>query len=527
MEEKNMKKITALLLVVLSVMMLLTSCGSTTPDAEPSGDNSGTNVTPAGGNTRATTTGREENTLYAAASAVPTTLDPEHFGLQVEDGIINQVYESLFRQKVSGELVLHLAEELTQNEDGSVSVTLRDAKFHSGDTLKTEDVIYTFSRLGTSTLNSALFGIVEIVEVDEKHFTMNFPYASQGADFTSLIPYLVNVRIENKSWAEQQISDVNDTITGLIEDGTGAYIFDSVSDGGDVTLKRFEDYWGEAHIDTIKFKYLTGDATIAFEAGDIDMTGYNASVVERARAYDNVDVYEVPGSSTTFLIIGSNEALVTSDLRVRQAIAYALNRKDVADAASQGSGLLAYNVAHPNVEYYTEDVEKFERDLDKSKQLMTEAGYSESNRAHINLITLGGNAPWVSACELVKANLEESYFSVDIVQLNDASRYFQADFEMGIINFSYFNTFGAWNILFDPTSGMDLAGYDGTKTGILDTFAAINDEASAQKAMREVVDTVAYYPLFYPVNYTACDSNLDLGPDFGEVDTFFKDFSWK
>jgi len=521
-----MKKITALLLIVLSVMMLLTSCGSTAPEADPSGDNSGTDVTPAAGNNRATTSGRTENSVTLSSTAVPTTFDPEHFALQAEDTIINQVYESLFRQKLNGDLVMFLAEELTENEDGSVSVTLRDAKFHSGDTLKTEDVIYTFSRLGTSALNSALFGVVEIVEVDEKHFTMNFPYADQGGDFTSLIPYLVNVRIENKSWAEQQIADVNDTITGLVEDGTGAYYFDSISDGGDVTLKRFEDYWGEASIDTIKVKYLTGDATIAFEAGDIDLVGYNAAVVSRAEAYDNVSVHEVAGSSTTFLIIGCNDALATSDIRVRQAIAYALNRQDIADAASQGSGKLAYNVAHPNVEYYTEDVEKFERDLDKSKQLLTEAGYSDSNKVHITLITLGGNAPWISACELVKANLEESYFSVDIEQQNDTSRYFLADFEMGIINFSYFNTFGAWNILFEPTSGLDLAGYDGSD-GILDTFAAINDEASAQKAMRDVVNTLAYYPLFYPVNYTACDSNLDLGPDFGEYETFIKNFSWK
>ena len=523
-----MKRLTALLLIVLSLVVLLTSCGGGSTTPEDGGNDSPTpapDSTPASqGKLRPSSSGREENVLYDVATSIPTTFDPEHFGLQAEDGIINNVYETLFRRKNNGDIVLFLAEELTENEDGSVSITLRDAKFHSGDTLKAEDVVYTFSRLETSTICSAIYGLVQVEVEDDNHIKLLFPYADQGAGFNDLLDYLEYIRIENKSWAEEQIADPNDTI-GLVEDGTGAYYFESLSAGGDVVLRRFEDYWGEASLDAIKIKYLTGDTDIAFEAGDIDYCGYTAAKLDQAKAYDNVKIEEVSGTSTTFFIIGCNEALPTSDLRVRQAIAYALNRKDVADAVRETDGEPAYNLAHENVEYYTDDVEKFERDLEKSKELLTQAGYSESNRCPIELITLGGNTAWISACELAKANLEESYFTVEISQQDSTARYFQADYEMGIINFSYFNNFAAWFVLFQEDSGIDLAGYDGTG-GILDTFAAITDEATTQQAMREAVETLAYYPLDYPKGYYAGDEHLNLGPDFGEMVTLYKDLSW-
>ena len=92
-----MKRIAALLLIVLSLVMMLTSCGGGSTTPEDGGNDSPTPApapTPAG-NMRPTTKGREENAIYAAMSgSVPNTLDPDHFALQNEDGIINEVYET-------------------------------------------------------------------------------------------------------------------------------------------------------------------------------------------------------------------------------------------------------------------------------------------------------------------------------------------------------------------------------------------------------------------------------------------------
>ena len=523
-----MKRITALLLIMLSLMVMLTSCGGSSVTPEDSGNDSPSpapDSTPTQDNLKPTTNGKAENTLTLLNAEIPTTLDPEHYALQAEDEIILQVYEPLFMETMTGEIVQFLAEEMTQNDDGSVSIKLRDAKFHSGDTVTSEDVVYSFSRLETSVMSSALYGIIDFEVEDDTHFTMRFPYADQGASFNDLISYFPNVMIENKAWAEGIISDPNDNL-GLVENGTGAFVFESLSAGGDVILKRFEDYWGDVSLDTIKIKYYTGDTDIPFEAGDTDFCLYKLTKVPSLDVYDNVGVEEVTVTSVTFLILGCNEALPTGDIKVRQALAYALNRNDIADAASESAGKVAYNIAPPTVKYYTEDVEKFERDVEKSKELLTEAGYSDSNRVSIEMIT-PATAAYVSAAELVKANLEESYFTVEITQIEDSSRYFQSDYELGLVTLGYTTDFSMYNILFIPESGLDLAGY--TDQAIVDTFAAISDEASAQKAMRDAIDTLAYYPLFYPTSYFAYDTDLDLGTDFGKYGNviIYKEFSWK
>ena len=509
-----MKKIIALLLTVITVMMLLTSCGgSGSPDPEPTSKS------------RPVTTGKEENMLTTTMAGLPVTLDPDHFTLQVEDSIINQVYETLFKSRLDGNgLEYFLAEEVVLNEDGTVDVTLRDAKFHDGSQLTSEDVVYTFSRLELSALNSGIYGLVTFDVKDDRHFTMGFPFADQGGDFENLIPYMENVRIMNKAWTEARVEDINGSV-GYEENGTGAYYLEKVTDGGDVYLKRFGDYWGTASIDTVKFKYYTGEESIAFEAGDTDFTTYAPAKLGSVEGLDNVKIEEVVQTAVTFLVIGCNEALPTSDIRVRQAIAYALNRADLADAASEGAAKPAYNIAPATVKYYTEDVEKFERDLQKSKDLLTQAGYSESNRVPIEIIVRGDRPQWVSTCELVKANLEESFFDVEITQLDSTARYFQADYEMGIISFAYTTDFKMYNILFDMSSGLDLAGI--VDDAMLAEFSAITDEASAQKCMRDAIETVAYYPLFYPTTYFAYDDRLDLGANFGQYVVLFSEMSWK
>ena len=202
-----MKRITALLLIVLSLVMMLTSCGGGSPTPDGGNDNPtpSPEPTPAAQNLRPTTSGREDNTLTVPmGGSIPATLDPDHFGLQNEDAIINEVYETLIRQGLDGTIRYFLAEEITPNEDGSYNLKLRDAKFHSGDTFKAEDVIYTFQRIEFSSLNSGVFGLIDFEVVDDNNLIMRFPYADQGGDYESLIPYIVNVRILNKSWTEER-----------------------------------------------------------------------------------------------------------------------------------------------------------------------------------------------------------------------------------------------------------------------------------------------------------------------------------
>ena len=117
------------------------------------------------------------------------------------------------------------------------------------------------------------------------------------------MPYLDILVILNKSWAEERIESPTD-ILGMEEDGTGAYCFDSIADNGDVTLKRFADYHGEAGFDTIYMKVITGDTEMAFESGDLDMSRYKKSTYDVVAEYDNVLANEYPVNSVGFMSVG-------------------------------------------------------------------------------------------------------------------------------------------------------------------------------------------------------------------------------
>ena len=298
-----MKKFASCLLIAALVLGLFSGLGSSTAWADS-------------GKVRATTNGRAENSLTVDITEMITTLDPQLFASQIEDTIIIQVYEPLLLIEDDGSYTKVLAEDYTVNEDGSVDFVLKDAKFHSGDSVKSEDVAYTLSRIELSALVSPLFGMIETEIVDDTHFRWTFPYADMGAGFDDLMPYVQNVNIVNKSWAEERIDDPNSKL-GIEEDGSGAYCFDSLADNGDVTLRRFEDYHGTASIDTLYFRLVTGDPELAFESGDLDLATYKRSTFDIISQYDNVATRVYNVNNVAFMIMNCSEGFPTADFRVR------------------------------------------------------------------------------------------------------------------------------------------------------------------------------------------------------------------
>ena len=241
------KSILALVLALMLTLCTLTACSqSTTPSesAAPGESQAADGETQeaqeptagASGKTRPTTNGKADNSLTVAISDPITTLDPELFKKQSEDNIIINVYDPLFYLDNDGNIVNALAEEYTVNDDGSVDVTLRAAKFHSGDDLKAEDVAYTLSHCTHSPLCSTLVGTMEVEVVDDSHIKLVFPKADQGYNFEALMPYIQGMNIINKSYCETVISDPNGDL-GFNVDGTGAYKFVSKNENGDVVLE--------------------------------------------------------------------------------------------------------------------------------------------------------------------------------------------------------------------------------------------------------------------------------------------------
>ena len=530
------KSILALILALAVALCTLTACSSaqapgtseSTAPAQSAGADAGAGQETTGGSgqTRPTTNGQAENSLTVALTDQITTLDPELFMKQVEDNVIVNVYDPLFYLDNDGNIVCALAESYVENEDGSVDVTLRSGvKFHSGDTLVAQDVAYTLSRCTNSPLCSALVGAMEVTVTDDTHLTLSFPGADAGAGFHELMPYIQSMCIVNASYCETVISDPNADM-GLNVDGTGSYKLESVAENGDVTLTRFADSWAPASIETIYLKYITGSQETAFEAGDLDYAVYGATNYAIIQGFDNVQTQEQVLNGIVYLINNCVEGQPLSDKRVRDAAAHCLNIEDIAAIASSGAGTPAYNIATPLVEYYADVCEHVTVDVEAANALMTEAGYSASNPLELTLVVLSAYPDWVAASEILKAQLEQSYFVINIEQLPDSSRIFIQDFDLALTGMGLTTQFTSYAQLFDLETGLNLSGINDPQ--IQAVFDAITDEASAQAAMKTATESRAYIPLFYNTTFLAYDADVNAGPFYTQFSAFmYRDFSWK
>ncbi len=524
------KTIIALLLAGIMAVSLFSGCsGSGSGGGTSAGSTSAESGQTATGKTRPTTKGREENALYLSIVQAPTTLDPMRFALQSEDWILAQIYEPLFFMDNDDNPVYVLIDDMqVAEDDSSVDFTLKEGvKFHSGDVLTASDVAYSLSRCEVSNTLAPVYQYVECEVTDDTHFTFNFPLADQGAGFSAVIPYMATFNIVNESYCEGVIADKNDDLKFNC-DGTGAYMFDSMTNTGDVTLTRFEDYHGEASIDTIHYAVITGSQELAFEAGDIDYAMYTGSTYKIIKDYDNVYAYGQPVNGVFFLISNMTPDAPTHDPNVREAIAHLLNKDDITVAATDDSGTAASNLASPLVQYWTE-LEQPALDVEKANELMSAAGYSASKKADLTLIVMSAYPAWVTACSIIKENLEQSYFNVKIEEVADTSRYFIQDFDIGFMSIGLTTSFLSYSMIFDSTSGLNLSGVTEEEAKpVLDAFAAVRDEATTQEAMQAVVDSNIYIPLSYTTTFLAFDGNLNTAPFYtGSGIIFFREFSWK
>jgi peptide/nickel transport system substrate-binding protein len=159
--------------------------------------------------------------------------------------------------------------------------------------------------------------------------------------------------------------------------GTGPLKFESWTRGDRLTLARFDDYWGEkAKLDKVIIRPIADNAARlqALQTGEIQ--GYDLvepQDVETIEGDENLQVIDRPAFNVAY--VGINQAKPPMDNpKVRQAVAYGLDREQVVNSFYAGRGVVATQFMPPEVKGYAEDVTKYTYDPEKAKQLLQEAG---------------------------------------------------------------------------------------------------------------------------------------------------------
>jgi peptide/nickel transport system substrate-binding protein len=162
--------------------------------------------------------------------------------------------------------------------------------------------------------------------------------------------------------------------------GTGPFTFGGWDKAkGEITLNKFADYWGQkAKVDKAIIKVIKDENTRKQElrAGTVQAIDFPAPADRTALAGEGFNVLNRPAFNILYLGINQKNNPALKDLRVRQAIAYALNRQQLVQTKAPGGSQVADQFMPNTVTGFAPDVQKYEYNVAKAKELLAQAGAS-------------------------------------------------------------------------------------------------------------------------------------------------------
>jgi len=352
-----MKKRFRLLFMALLTMAVLGACGSD-GTGESSEDNS------------------SKEPVYGGSVVVGIqqdidSLDPHKATAAGTKEILFNIFEGLVKSDENGNLIGAVAEDYSISEDGLVyTFTLRDnVKFHNGEVVTCEDVKYSLERvsglLDGTPLISTMKTIQSVDIVDEKTVQVTV-----GAANTELIYSFVAAIIPAGSGEEEAANPI----------GTGPFSFVSYVPQQGIVVKKNAEYWqaGLPYLDEVQFKIVDSpdSALLELQGGSIDIYAYLTDS-QASELKDTFQVLSSPSNVVQALFLNNLEKPL-DDVRVRQAILYALDKDMVNEFVAGGNGTPISSAMLPTLKDNYVDLNEvygLNADVEKAKQLLTEAGY--------------------------------------------------------------------------------------------------------------------------------------------------------
>lgn len=315
----------------------------------------------------------EKTDIVIAVDADVDSLHPSDFSTTVEMNVLNQIYDTLMYMNPDGthEPEPRIAESYEISEDGlDYTFHIRDdVTFHDGTPLTVDDVVFSLEMYKASEYQGSQISMMASVEATDDHTVvchLDTPYA----------PFLRGVLSPNIASKAYYEADPDGFVTKPM--GTGPYKFVSRSIGSNIVLEANEDYYrGSAAIKNIRYEVIPDTATTAIAlqtpAEGVDFAEINSSVLAQLQANPGITVVEVPTSCFSYVSMNT-EKEPFNDVKVRQAVNYAINRENLVAVCYDGEAEVNSNICAKSRSGYSEDQLQYTYDPEKAKALLEEAG---------------------------------------------------------------------------------------------------------------------------------------------------------
>ncbi len=325
-------------------------------------------------------------TIVVGLQAEPTTLDSQQISDYNSHRAAYGIYDMLLRFEDEGTNVEPgLAERWEISDDGlEYTLYLRQGvKFHDGTDFNADavkfnidrqiDVDHPFHNTGQFAYAEFTWGMVDRVEVVDP-YTVKFVLKDKFA------PFLNHLAMHPAAMASPAAVEKYGMDFSINPVGTGPFKFVRWTPGVEVVLEKNPDYWrGEPLLDQIIYRPIIEDQSrlTELESGGVNfMVNVPPDDLARIKGDSQYTVVEQAGMHTWWVAFNHAKEPFNNKL-VRQAMNYAINKQAIVDNILKGTGQLAVSPLPPVVWSYTDDIQTYEYNPEKAKELLAEAGYPD------------------------------------------------------------------------------------------------------------------------------------------------------
>ncbi|MGM0838669.1 MAG: ABC transporter substrate-binding protein [Bacillota bacterium] len=326
------------------------------------------------------TPNNESSKLTIAMGTDIVSFDIHNHNNTSTEAVHDNMFNYLFKKDAKGEIQPELVDTFTQIDDLTVEMKLKEGvTFHNGDPLTSEDVKFTLERVATDDTLKEYPNYKQIKEVqivDDLTFKV-VTHAPEPSLFHRLSRLgsgmLPSKYINENGWEHFLENPV----------GTGPYQFKEWVRDDRVVFTPFENYY-EGKVeewDEVVFRVIPENSTRVSEllTGGVDIA-VNVPPADWDRVNDNdgTSIVQETSNRTIMLILRATEGFPTSDVRVRQALDYAIDNKVITENVLKGGGVPTRTRVGPGNFGHNPDLhDTYNYDVEKAKELLKEAGYED------------------------------------------------------------------------------------------------------------------------------------------------------
>ncbi len=331
------------------------------------------------------------------------------------------VYEPLLRVTEDFKIEGALAEEWSKAEDKVYLIKLREGvKWHNGNNLIAADVKFTVDTIKSLGNEYVYFANVSNIEnVDIISDTILRIYLYEEEPFFEYNLTFPIISLSYFSGEDIKISEKNN-----IPMGTGMYKIKSVDMNSQIQLVTNDNWWNSQNIkpklNEINIKVYSSVAEVynAYKLGSIDLLNTTLSNIEENIGTIGYSTKETCGREFDYLALNCGSDMLKNK-EVRQAVSYAINKKDIINNIFGGKYIEAdYPLGYGSY-LYNKDISNYEYNVDKAKQILQNNGWTYSNkywqkkidyrnvRLKIDLLVNSSNETRVKVANMIKEDIEE------------------------------------------------------------------------------------------------------------------------